>query len=157
MLIKKIVGCNYPEVKRLVNEGVDIVIIEIPTKFMYKDEEYERNFRLALLADPSYVYKHPPLQGLLFEYEIWTPRKDLAKKIKKSLGWTSIGKPLSIGEYLDRLWYKIWEKIRRKLDLGGPFGLLDIAETIYCLTALTEKEDIEKRLASLFLDNKTSI
>jgi hypothetical protein len=141
MIIKKVTGCSYREIERLAKE-VDVVIREIPT-YIYKDDESYSKFLEAFVTDPSYTYTHPPLQGLLFDYEIWTSNRELAKRIQKTFGWLSIGKPLSIREWIGRFIERVWTKIRR-----GPRNIPTF-ETLYCLWTTAEKEEVERKLASL--------
>ena len=145
MLIEKsIIG----RVRELAEKGVDVIIAETPT-YMYKDEESAREQRLAILSAPSYAYKHPCRERLLNIYEVFTSKKELAKKIKKAFKWQSIGKPLTIREHFARCWDKIWEKIRRKLDLGGGFGRIKIYNDFFCLYTVAEDKEVERKLANL--------
>ena len=146
MYIKK--SNNYREVEKLAREGADVIIIETPT-YTYKNEKSANEFGQMILAAPLYAYTHPNPKSLLYEYEIFIPQKELAKRIKRTFGWTSICKPLGIIEYLYKLGYRIWEKVRRGFHLGGPFWCIPICKNLYCLNLLSEKGEVERKLANL--------
>jgi hypothetical protein len=145
MLVKKVSSCQ--DFERLAKEG-GILLIETPTYIYGKKESSERN-RLSLLADPAHSYTHPNLRGLLYFYDIFTGDKKLAKRMRDTFGWKSRGKPIGIIEYIARISWKIWEKIRRKLHLRGPFGNTDAHEKFYSLYVVSEKGEVEKKLADL--------
>ena len=125
MNIKKLKEPNIREMKKSFKEGARIVIIKTPT-YMYDDKR------------------------LLYGYEIFTNQKKLAKKIKKIFKCHSIGRPITTRDYFTNLWYRVWEKIRRKLNLGGAFGfgMMRIYKDFYSLIVVAE-ERIERKLKEI--------
>lgn len=135
MLFKK--AYKVQDIERLAEKGVDVIIWVDESPEIYKSKESKKENRQI----PNYQ--------ALYHYEIFIPSKELAKRIKKIFRWTSIGKPLGIVDHFDRLRYRIWEKTRRKLHLGGPFGMAKIYGNLHCIAAIAEWGEVERKLVNL--------
>ena len=95
------------------------------------------------------VYEKPSHEGMLYIYEIFTSKKELAKKIRKAFKCQSIGKPITLKDYLARWWEMKWGKFCRQLGFDVLFGGSEEYVKYYCLYTIAVYGEVEKKLTSL--------